>query len=152
MSTTGKTYDIADNLVKMACSLKYDDFDAKDKIIQYAGKLITDEFGSTSIFMQKLGLIVFSPKDKAVLGGMGAGEDQIKRSVFESGAEKLIELLEEVRDKLGGPSGGTGRVIIIQAKDRVTASRIKSHIRAKGLEPLVIKDSDDWQGMLDDIL
>jgi len=148
----GKTYDIAENLVKSACSLKYDDYDAKDKIIQYAGKLITDEFGPTSIYMQKLGLIVFSPKDSAVLSGMGASEAQIKQTVFESGAERLVELLESVRDAIGGTVSGGDKVIVIQVKDSMSATRIKSHIRAKGYDPVLIKDTDDWQGMLDDLL
>ncbi len=148
----GKTYDIADNLVRSACSLKYDDYDAKDKIIQYAGKLITDEFGATSLYMQKLGLIVFSPKDSAVLGGMGASEAQIKQTVFESGVEKLVELLETVRDAIGGTVTGGDKVIIFQVKDSVSASRIKSHIKAKGYDPVVIKDSDNWLEMLDELL
>lgn len=36
----GKTFDIADNLVKMAQKLKYGDISAKDKVIEYAEKLI----------------------------------------------------------------------------------------------------------------
>ena len=148
----GKTYDIADNLVKSACSLKYDDYDAKDKIIQYAGKLITDEFGSTCLYMQKLGLIVFSPKDSAVLSGMGASEAQIKQTVFESGVEKLVELLEAVRDSIGGTLEGGDKIIVIQTRDSISTSRIKSHIKAKGYDPVVIKDSDDWLGILNDLL
>lgn len=148
----GKTYDVADNLVKMACSLKYDDFDAKDKVIQYAGKLINDEFGASSLYMQKLGLIVFSPKDGAVLGSMGASEEHINKSVFESGVERLITLLEEVRDSIGGTVSGGDKIIVIQAKDRVTASRITSHIKAKGHDPHVVKDTDDWKAKIDELL
>lgn len=148
----GKTYDIADNLVKTACSLKYDDYDAKDKVLEYAGKLISEEFGGSSVYMQKLGLIVFSPKDSAVYGSLGASEAHIKRSVFESGVEKLVELLEEVREAIGGAVSGGDKVIIVQAKDKVTASRMSSHIKAKGYDPVVIKDSDDWKKLLDEIL
>jgi hypothetical protein len=147
----GRTYDIADNLVKSACSLKYDDYDAKDKILEYAGKLISDEFGNTSVYMQKLGLIVFSPSDSAVLGSMGASEEHIKKSIFENGVEKLVELLEQVRDSLGGVASGE-RMLVIQAKDRVSASRIMSHIKAKGYDPVLIKDSEDWQAQLDELL
>jgi len=147
-----KTYDIADNLVKMACSLKYDDYDAKDKVLQYAGKLISDEFGASSVFMQKLGMIVFSPKDSAVFGGMAASEAHIKKTVFESGVEKLVELLEQVRDEIGGSFDGGDKIIVVQAKDKISASRICSHIKAKGYEPVIIKDTDDWKGIIDDLL
>ncbi|ADD67324.1 hypothetical protein Dacet_0526 [Denitrovibrio acetiphilus DSM 12809] len=148
----GKTIDIADNLVKMAHSLKYDDFDAKDKILQYAGKLIGDEFGESSIYMQKLGLIVFSPKDGAVLGSMGAGEEHLKKAVFTSGAERLVELLEQVRDAIGGIPSDSDKVVVIQAKDKIAASRIVSHIKAKGYEPVLIKDTDDWKSKIDELL
>jgi len=148
----GKTYDIADNLVKMACSLKYDDLDAKDKVLQYAGKLICEEFGQTSIYNQKLNMIVFSPKDSASLSGMGAGEEHLKKKMFESGVDKLIDLLEQVRESIGGPNVGGEKIIILQAKDKIGASRMKSHIVAKGYNPIIIKDSDDWQQMLDDLL
>lgn len=148
----GKTLDIADNLVKMARSLKYDDFDAKDKVLQYAGKVIHEEFGQTSVYMQKLGMIVFSPKDSAVLGAMGTSEEELKKRVFESGVEKLITLLEDVRRALGGSITAGDRVIIIQSKDKITASRMASHVKAKGYDPVVIKDTDDWQKMLDDLL
>jgi len=148
----GKTKDVADNLVKMAKSLKYDDFDAKDKVLTYAGKLIEDEFGQTSTYMQKLGLIVFSPKDSAVLGAMGASEDQIQKAVFESGVKKLVELLEQVRASVAGGVRDDKEIIIIQAKDKVSAARMASHVKAKGYRPVVIKDSDDWQRMLDEML
>lgn len=148
----GKTLDIADNLVKMASSLRYDDFDAKDKVLEYAGKLIKDEFGTTSIYMQKLGRIVFSPKDSAVYGAMGASEEEIKKHVFESGVERLIELLKEVLSALGGSLSAENRVIILQAKDKITASRMASHIKAKGFEPLIIKDTENWQKLLDELL
>jgi hypothetical protein len=147
----GKTYDIADNLVKSASSLRYDDFDAKDKIIQYAGKLIREEFGSTSLYMQKLGLIVFSPSDGAVLAGMGTDEKLLKKQIFENGVEKLKELLTQVRDAIGG-APADNRVIVVQAKDKISAARIVSHIKAKGVNPLVIKDSDNWQEILDEML
>ncbi|MGD9807211.1 MAG: hypothetical protein AB7E76_05155 [Deferribacterales bacterium] len=148
----GKTYDIADNLVKMACSLKYDDYDAKDKVLQYAGKLISDEFGHSSVYMQKLGLIVFSPRDSAVYGSLGASEEHIKRSVFESGVEKLIELLEQVRESIGGTVEGGDKVVVVHAKDRATLARITSHIKAKGYDPVIIKDSDDWKDKIDKLL
>lgn len=148
----GKTYDIADNLVKMACSLKFDDYDAKDKVITYAGKLISEEFGPSSVYMQKLGMIVFSPRDSAIYGSLGASEEHIRKSVFESGVEKLVELLEQVRDSIGGTVEGGDKVIVIQAKDRIVASRISSHIKAKGYDPVIIKDTDDWKKMLDDLL
>jgi len=148
----GKTYEVADNLVKMSASLKYDDYDAKDKVLMYAGKLITEEFGSTSIYMQKLGLIVFSPKDSAVLGGMGASEDQLKKSIFENGQVKLTELLTEVRDAIGGTVSGGDKVVVVQTKDSVTLARISSVIKAKGYDPVIIKDSDNWQEMLDELL
>jgi len=136
----------------MAGSLKYDDFDAKDKVLQYAGKLINDEFGASSLYMQKLGMIVFSPKDGSVLGSMGASEEHIKKSVFESGVERLVTLLEEVRESIGGTFPGGDKIIVIQAKDRVTAARITSHIKAKGHETVVIKDTDDWKETLDELL
>jgi len=148
----GKTYDIADNLVKMACSLKYDDYDAKDKVLQYAGKLISEEFGQSSVYMQKLGLIVFSPRDSAVYGSLGASEDHIKRSVFESGVEKLIELLEQVREAIGGTVEGGDKVVVVHSKDRASLARITSHIKAKGYDPVIIKDSDDWKDKLDKLL
>lgn len=148
----GRTLEIADNLVKMAESLRYDDFDAKDKLLEYAGKLIKDEFGPTSVYMQKLGLIVFSPKDGTVLGGLAADGEEINRRVFESGAEKLAVLLKEVHEALGGPAVPDSRVIIIQAKDRMSAARMVSHIKAKGVEPLVVKDTEDWKKKLDELI
>jgi hypothetical protein len=146
----GKTVDIADNLVKSAKSLKYDDYSAKDKVIQFAEKLIRDEFGETSVYLQKLRLIVFSPKDSAVLGGMGAGEDNIKRAVFESGVEKLIELLEEVYDKLGGKV--EARVLIVHSRDIATSKRISAYVKSKGYDADVVKDDEDWRSKIDEIL
>lgn len=148
----GKTYEVADNLVKMSKTLKYDDFDAKDKVIKYAGKLITEEFGESSLYMQKLGLIVFSPKDGSALSSMGADEAHLKRFVFESGVKKLTELLEQVRSSIGGELPAGDKVIIVQAKDRITASRITSHIKAKGIDPVVIKDTDNWKEVIDKLL
>ncbi|PLX67690.1 MAG: hypothetical protein C0602_10060 [Denitrovibrio sp.] len=148
----GKTFDVADNLVKTARTLKYDDFDAKDKVIKYAGKLISEEFGPSSLYMQKLGLIVFSPKDGNVLGNMGADEEHIKRSVFNSGLERLISLLEDVRDSIGGETASGDRIVVVKAKDKISAARITSHIKAKGYETITIKDTDDWKEKLDKLL
>jgi len=143
----GKTIEVAENLVKMANTLRYDDHDAKDKVIQFAEKFISDEFGETSVYLQKLRLIVFSPKESAVFSGMGAGEDNLKRSVFEGGLEKLIALLKEVFSEVGGKVNT--KVLVIQSRDIMTSKRVSAYIKSKGYAAETITDEDDWRSEID---
>lgn len=146
----GKTAEVADNLVKMASKLKYGDLSMKDKVIEYAGKLITEEFGYTSIYMQKLGMIVFTARDMTGLSfddSISASRDKF---VFEDGVKRLTALLEQVRDALGGGKRYEGDFIVVQARDANSLMRITSYIKAKGYNVAVIKDTDDWKEALDE--
>lgn len=148
----GRTADVAENLVKMAQKLKYGDLSAKDMVIEYAGKLISEEFGGTSIYMQKLGMIVFTARDMAGLSFEDTMNSSRDRAVFEDGVKRLTALLEQVRDKLGG---GTkkydGDFVVVQARDANSLARITSYIKAKGYNVSVIKDTDNWKDELDEI-
>lgn len=148
----GKTYDIAENLVKMAQKLKYGDLSAKDKVIEYAEQLIRDEFGSTSIYMQKLRMIVFTARDMTGLPITDAHDMSKDMFVFGEGVKRLTALLEQVRDSLGGKAGYGGDFILIHARDTNSLARISAYIKAKGHTVELIKDTDDWKERLDEIL
>ena len=147
-----KTYDVADNLVKMAQKLKYGDISAKDKVIEYAGKLISEEYGPTSLYMQKLGMIVFSARDMTGLAFSDAIDIGKDKFVFNEGVKRLTALLEQVRSNIGTPVSYSGDFVVVQARDLNSLARITAYIRAKGYEPLVIKDTDDWKEKLDEII
>lgn len=148
----GKTFDIAENLVKMAQKLKYGDLSAKDKVIEYAEQLIRDEFGVTSIYMQKLRMIVFTARDMTGMSINDAQDMSKDAFVFGEGVKRLTLLLEQVRDSLGGVSGYSGEFIVVHARDTNSLARITAYIKAKGHQVELIKDTDDWKDRLDDIL
>ncbi len=148
----GKTYDIAENLVRMSKKLKYGDLSAKDKVIEYAGKLISEEYGATSIYMQKLGMIVFTARDMAGLSFDESLNLSKDRFVFEEGVKRLTLLLEQVRDNIGSPKVCEGEFVVVQARDSNSLTRITSYIKAKGYSVSVIKDTDDWKEKLDELL
>ncbi|WP_303851351.1 hypothetical protein [Seleniivibrio woodruffii] len=148
----GRTYDIADNLVKMAERLKYGDHSAKDKVLEYAGKLISEEFGSTSIYMQKLGMIVFTARDMSGLSFEDAKEVSRDKYVFQEGVKRLVALLEQVRGAIGEPAKLEGDFVVVQARDKNSLARITSYIKAKGYNTIVISDTDDWKEKLDELL
>ncbi|MGE4318717.1 MAG: hypothetical protein AB7E96_07390 [Deferribacterales bacterium] len=148
----GKTYDIAENLVKMSKKLKYGDLSAKDKVIEYAGKLISEEYGATSIYMQKLGMIVFTARDMAGLSFDESLNLSKDRFVFDEGVKRLTLLLEQVRDNIGSPKVCEGEFVVVQARDANSLTRITSYIKAKGYSVNVIKDTDDWKEKLDELL
>lgn len=148
----GRTSDVADNLVKMAQKLKYGDLGAKDKVIEYAGKLISEEFGPTSLYMQKLGMIVFTARDMAGLSFDDAMNSNRDKAVFQDGVNRLTALLEQVCEALGGGvKKYDGDFVVVQARDANSLARITAYIKAKGFKVSVIKDTENWMEELDKI-
>lgn len=147
----GRTADVAENLVKMAQKLKYGDLSAKDMVIEYAGKLITEEFGATSLYMQKLGMIVFTARDMAGLSFDDTLNASRDKAVFQDGVKRLTTLLEQVREALGGGVKYDGDFVVVQARDANSLSRITAYIKAKGYKVSVIKDTENWMEELDKI-